>query len=225
MTATHSYPYPHPAVATDIAIFTLKAGRLALLLIERGQEPFAGRWALPGGFLREDEDLETCARRELQEETGFDAAMLLHFANFSAPRRDPRERVISVAYLALLPSDNVTLRADSDAAAAEWFDVATLPHLAFDHDEIVRHALVSLRKRAGDFTILLALLPERFTLGALQSAFEAVAGHATDKRNFRKVALASDVIEETEALSRGSHRPARLYRGVRDESAKGSSRR
>jgi 8-oxo-dGTP diphosphatase len=141
------YDHPHPAVACDVALFTRRAGALFLLLIQRGGEPFRGRWALPGGFIEEREDLDSCARRELKEETGLEAKELLHFANFSDPDRDPRERVISVAYLALLPESAATAKAGSDAASLAWHAVDALPPLAFDHAEIIAAALVALRRR------------------------------------------------------------------------------
>jgi 8-oxo-dGTP diphosphatase len=212
----YTYDHPHPGVATDVALFTLRAGELNLLLIQRALEPFADRWALPGGFLGPDEDLDTCARRELREETGVaaDAADFHHFGNFSEPGRDPRpnERVISVAYLALLPSDQMVPRADTDAEDARWWPVRRLPALAFDHDEIAAAALAALRERGKAFEILLSLMPARFTLTQLQTAYDAVAGVASDKRNFSKAALASGAIAETGEHVRGPHRPARLYR-------------
>jgi 8-oxo-dGTP diphosphatase len=211
-----TYDYPHPAVATDVALFTLRAARLNLLLIKRGLEPFAGRWALPGGFLGADETLDACARRELMEETGvvIDAADVHHFDNFSAPDRDPRpnERVISVAYLALLPSDKLIPRADTDAEDARWWPARELPALAFDHDDIVAAAVANLRERAKAFEILLSLMPASFTLTQLQSAYDAVTSAASDKRNFSKAVLASGTIVETGEHVRGAHRPARLYR-------------
>jgi 8-oxo-dGTP diphosphatase len=211
----YTYPYPHPAVAADVAIFAVVNDGLNLLLIERAAEPFSGSWALPGGFLQESEDLDACARRELREETGVDAEVLMHFANFSAPDRDPRERVISVAYLALLPHENLKLIAKTDAAQARWFEVESLPPLAFDHDVIVRDALESLRRQLSDLTLLFALLPKEFTLTELQRAYEAVIGAPTEKRNFRKTALASGRLAETDRFSGGAHRPARLYRVAR----------
>lgn len=206
-----TYEHPHPAVATDIAVFTLRRGALNVLLIERGAEPFRGAWALPGGFLQPDEELDACARRELMEETGVTAELLLHIANFSAPGRDPRERVISVAYLALLPSDELRLQADTDAAAAKWFPVAELPKLAFDHDTILDRALVTLAAHARQVSPLFALLPPRFTLSQLQGAYEAVTGDDAEKRNFRKMVAALGCVRETEDFAHGSHRPARLY--------------
>jgi len=207
----YRYPYPHPAVATDVAIFTLRDGALAVLLIRRKGEPFEGAWALPGGFLKEDEDLDACAARELSEEAGLSAGVLQHFGNFSAPERDPRERVISVAYFALVSSDRVTPEAGSDAAEARWFAISSLPALAFDHTEIVQRALVALRSGLLTSDILLALLPARFTLSSLQEAFEAVSGEAADKRNFRKRIIGSGIVRESDEFERGSHRPARLY--------------
>ncbi len=207
----YSYPYPHPAVTTDIAVFTLREGRLCLLLIQRAEDPHAGAWALPGGFLNMDETLDDCARRELLEETGVEASVLFPFANFSEPDRDPRERVISAAYLALMPFDRMSPRADSDAAAVRWAPVDDLPPLAFDHADIVKGAIEALRKRCEAFDILFGLLPVRFTLSAFQAAYEAVMGRAADRRNLHKAVLASGLIELTDETARGRHRPARLY--------------
>lgn len=207
----YTYAYPHPAVATDIAVFTLRQGALHVLLIERGGEPFKGAWALPGGFLQPDEELDQCARRELKEETGVDADLLVQFATFSAPDRDPRERVISVAYLALMASDELRIAASTDAAQARWFPVAQLPALAFDHDRILAQALQVLAARARGVVPLFALLPARFTLSQLQGAYEAVTGEEAEKRNFRKMVAGLDCVRETEAFAHGAHRPARLY--------------
>ena len=209
-----TYEYPHPAVATDIAVFTLRGGALNVLLIERGGDPYRGAWALPGGFLQPDEELDDCARRELREETGVGAEVLLHFGNFSAPGRDPRERVISVAYLALLASDELRLEASTDAAQAQWFPLSALPQLAFDHDRILARALEALRSRARRVSLLFALLPPKFTLGQLQVAYEAVTGEDAEKRNFRKMVAALDCVRETDDFTHGAHRPARLYAPV-----------
>jgi len=206
-----TYEYPHPAVAADIAVFSLRGGALSLLLIERGAEPFLGMWALPGGFLSPQEDLEDCAKRELLEETGVAASILLHFGNFSAPGRDPRDRVISVAYLALMSSDRLRVRADSDAAKAAWFPIDELPTLAFDHTAIVEAAWTALRRRVRDIGILTNLLDSKFTLGSLQSAYETVMGEAVEKRNFRKMVAVSGAVVETDEFLHGAHRPARLY--------------
>ncbi len=211
-----TYEYPHPAVTTDIAVFTLRNERLHLLLIERGGPPFAGSWALPGGFLKEREDLDACARRELREETDLDVPVLFHFANYSHPDRDPRGRTISAAYLALMPLDQVNPLAGSDAASLQWFSVEALPPLAFDHRRIVDDALAALRTRCEGFQILFGLLPAEFTLTAFQAAYEAVTCKAADRRNLHKSVLGSGLIETTGTISRGPHRPARLFRTVVD---------
>jgi 8-oxo-dGTP diphosphatase len=207
----YSYPYPHPALTTDIAVFTLREGRLCVLLIERAEEPYAGAWALPGGFLRMDETLDACARRELMEETGVEASILFPFANYSEPDRDPRERVISAAYLALMPFDSMSPRADSDAAAVQWAHLDDLPQLAFDHADIVDGAQKALRSRCEAFEILFGLLPAKFTLSAFQAAYEAVMGEPADRRNLHKAVLASGLVSETGEMSQGRHRPARLF--------------
>ncbi|WP_426041696.1 NUDIX hydrolase [Brevundimonas sp. TWP2-3-4b1] len=212
----YTYDYPHPAVTTDIAVFTLRNERLHLLLIERGSPPFEGAWALPGGFLEEREDLDTCARRELREETGLDAPVLFHFANYSHPDRDPRGRTISAAYLALLPLDQVNPLAGSDAASLQWFNAEALPPLAFDHRRIVDDAVAALRARCEGFQILFALLPAEFTLTAFQAAYEAVTGKPADRRNLHKSVLGSGLLEATGTTNRGRHRPARLFRTIVD---------
>jgi 8-oxo-dGTP diphosphatase len=133
---SYTYDYPHPAVTVDIVVIRNGGGEPQVLLIRRAQEPFKGKWALPGGFVDIDEDLERAARRELEEETGLKGIPLKQLHTFGAVDRDPRERVISVAYLALV-SEAVEARAGSDAAAADWFPLAALPALAFDHGEIL----------------------------------------------------------------------------------------
>ncbi|MCF7978709.1 MAG: NUDIX hydrolase [Chromatiaceae bacterium] len=209
----HCYRYPHPAVTTDVVLFTIRDDRLQLLLIERGNEPFKGSWALPGGFVDIDEDLETCAARELAEETGVKNLYLEQLGTFGKPGRDPRERVISVAYLALAPESRLQVRAGDDAAAAAWFPVNALPPLAFDHDEIIAMAHRRLVAKLDYSTIAFQLLPETFTLSELQQVYETLVDAEIDKRNFRKWAQALEVIEDTgEFRRRGSHRPARVYR-------------
>lgn len=209
----YNYQYPHPAVTTDIVIFTIRDGRLKLLLIRRGAEPFKGRWALPGGFVEISEDLETAARRELAEETGVSGVWLEQLYTFGRPDRDPRERVITVAYYALVPSDRLAIRAATDAEAVGWFALGELPPLAFDHAEIVAMARERLRAKLDYSTIAFQFMPARFTLSELQQVYETVLGEEIDKRNFRKWVLALEQIEETgEQRREGAHRPAMLYR-------------
>lgn len=209
----HCYAYPHPAVTTDIAVFTIRDDALALLLIRRGREPFAGAWALPGGFLDIDEDLDTCAARELAEETGVEGVYLEQLYTFGAVGRDPRERVVSVAYIALAAADGLRIQAGDDAADARWFRLDALPQLAFDHADIIAAAHRRLVAKLDYSTIAFQLLPETFTLGELQRVYEILVDAEMDKRNFRKWALALEQIEATgETRRRGKHRPARLYR-------------
>jgi 8-oxo-dGTP diphosphatase len=209
----YCYAYPHPAVTTDVVLFTIDDRRLKLLLIRRGNEPFEGQWALPGGFLEIDEDLKDGALRELNEETGISGIYLEQLRTFGRPGRDPRERVISVAYYALAPCERLTVRAASDAAKASWFPVADLPALAFDHAEVIRAAHERLVAKLDYSTIAFQFMPERFTLSELQQVYEILLDAELDKRNFRKWARALEQIEETgEQRRRGSHRPARLYR-------------
>lgn len=218
MAGTYSYQYPHPAVTTDIVLFTIRDQRLKLLLIQRKAPPYEGMWALPGGFLEIDEDLEACAKRELEEETGIGEVYLEQLYTFGHPERDPRERVISVTYYALAPSDRIELRAASDAADADWFSLDQLPSLAFDHDEIVGLAYKRLVAKLDYSTIAFQFLPETFTLSELQAVYETLLNEALDKRNFRKWALALEQIEETgERRRSGNHRPARVYRLMNPE--------
>ena len=207
-----SYAHPRPAVATDIVILSLEAGVLRLLLVRRGADPFGGWWALPGGFLQETEDLDACARRETEEETGVRPGRILQFANFSHPDRDPRGRVISVAYLALVRADEVRLQAGTDAAEAVWRNLSEVGTLAFDHDGILAAALSRLAAEVrADPGFLLPLLPPALTLARLQAAYEATIGRPVDKRNFRKLVEESGSLCPLDDFERGPHRPARLY--------------
>jgi 8-oxo-dGTP diphosphatase len=209
----YCYEHPHPALTTDVVLFTIQDGQLSVLLIRRRSDPDAGHWALPGGFLEIDEGLETCARRELMEETGIGGIYLEQLYTFGQPDRDPRERVISVTFLGLAPAAGLHPRAASDAAASAWFSLDQLPPLAFDHEEIVGLALQRLRAKLQYSTIGFRLLPETFTLGELQQLYETIGGDPLDKRNFRKWILGLDQLAETGAQRRnGNHRPARVYR-------------
>ncbi|MET0066163.1 MAG: NUDIX domain-containing protein [Candidatus Thiodiazotropha sp.] len=211
----HCYEYPHPAVTTDVVLFSLRDRTLDVLLIQRKNPPFQGMWALPGGFLEMDEDLETCAKRELLEETGIDGVYLEQLGTFGAPQRDPRERVISVTYFALTPSDDLKPEASSDAARTAWFPVTELPELAFDHDRIIRLARQRLVAKLSYTSIALQMLPECFTLSQLQTVYEILLDEPLDKRNFRKSILARNIIQETgETLRQGNHRPAKTYRSI-----------
>ncbi len=208
----YTYEHPRPSVTVDVVVFTVRDGALQVLLIRRGQDPFKDRWALPGGFVREDESLEAAARRELAEETGVADVYFEQLCTFGDPGRDPRGHVITVAYYALIRSDEVTLRATADAAAAAWHPVGHLPALAFDHPTIVDAARDRLRAKLGYTTLGFQLLPRKFTLPELQRLYETILGRTLDKRNFRKKIRSLDLVrEEAEMRANGAHRPARLY--------------
>ena len=208
--------FPRPSVTVDIALFTVREAQLHVLLIQRKDWPFAGQWAMPGGFVRPNETLDAAASRELSEETGVSRVLLEQLRTFGDPGRDPRTWVITVAYTALVASDALTLRADTDAADARWFPAAALPYaLAFDHEAILDHALSSLRSRLEQgLEIAAALLPARFTLSGLQEVYEILLGRPVDKRNFRKWVLAAGSLSPTGDEQRGRHRPALLYEFV-----------
>ena len=178
----YHYKYPHPSVTTDCVIFGFDGTKLRVLLVERGIEPYKGRWAFPGGFLKMDESAETGALRELQEETGLKGAYIKQFHTFSDPNRDPRERVLTVAYYALVRMQEV--KGGDDAAKAEWFAQDEVPSLAFDHDLILRVALKELRKQIHFEPIGFELLPEKFTIKELQLLYEAILDVKFDRRNF-----------------------------------------
>jgi 8-oxo-dGTP diphosphatase len=209
----HHYPFPRPALTVDMAVFGYDGNALELLVIERGLEPFKGRWALPGGFVHIDESVDDAARRELLEETGLDEVYLEQLYTFGALKRDPRDRVVSVAYFALVDRSKHVPRAASDALRAAWFAVDALPKLAFDHDAIVTTALTRLRGKVRYQPIGFELLPDKFPLRALQNLYEAILDTPIDKRNFRKKVLAMGLLEELdESETDVSHRAARLYR-------------
>ena len=208
------YEYPHFAVATDVALFTLLEDELKLLLIRRRGAPYKGSWALPGGFLTpRDETLEACAARELREEAGVWGFYLEQLYTFGDQGRDPRERVISVAYYALVPGEGLTLTARTDADAAAWFPANTLPELAFDHAQIIQLARRRLASKLDYSTVAFQFLPNEFALSDLQRVYEAVKGEKLDKRNFRKFILGLGLVEPTGNERRGGpSRPAKLYR-------------
>lgn len=214
--------FPPFAVTVDVALFTLRVGRLAVLLVERGEEPFTGLWALPGGFVREHEALEVAAERELAEETGLSALHLEQLGTYGDPRRDPRMRVVSVAWVAAAP-DLPAPAGGSDAASARFWPVEDLAagggelDLAFDHDEIVRDALERVRAKLEYTPLAFAFCEQPFTLADLRRVYEAVWGAPLDPGNFqRKVLGTPGFVTPTKAVSppgRAGGRRARLYRG------------
>ena len=172
MKGTYTYEYPHPSVTTDCVIFGFDGTKLRVLLIERGNDPFKGCWAFPGGFLEMDESAETGALRELQEETGLKGAYIKQFHTFSDPHRDPRERVLTIAYYALVKIQEV--QGGDDAAKAEWFTLDKVPPLAFDHDLMLKIALKEFRKQLHFELIGDEPLPENYTLKEIQQLYDAI---------------------------------------------------
>lgn len=208
-----TYEYPRPALAVDCVVFGFDGNGLQILLIRRGINPFTGSWALPGGFVHMEETLDQAARRELEEETHLHDVFLEQLYTYGNPDRDPRGRVVSVAYYALVRPDQHPAKGDSDAAEAAWHPIEKLPPLAFDHAQILSTALDRLRGKIRYQPIGFELLPKRFTLGQLQALYEAILGRTIDKRNFRKKLLAFDFLVPTNEFTAGAaHRPARLHR-------------
>lgn len=192
----YTYRYPHPAVTTDCVILTFHEERLKILLIRRGIEPFKGCWALPGGFLRMDESAEEGALRELREETGVTGCAIKQFHTFSAPGRDPRERVITIAFYALMKWQQAT--GADDAEFADWIAVDSLPPLAFDHGEIVKMAMEAVKRDIFFEPVGFELLNEVFSMSELQKVYEAILGKEFDRRNFAKKMKHLDILEEAE---------------------------
>jgi len=202
---------PGIRVAVDAVVFTVLSERLCILLIKRGNPPFQGRWALPGGFVEKGESLEAAVGRELAEETNLRRVFLHQLGTYGSVKRDPRGRVISVAYLALVSPDQ-DLASAADALGAEWHDVNSIDGLAFDHAQIRQDALRELRLEIQTTNIAVRILPEKFTLSGLQRLYEIVLEKALDKRNFRKRIRELGVLKELPEISmEGAHRPARLY--------------
>jgi 8-oxo-dGTP diphosphatase len=199
-------------VTVDIVIFTLREGSLQVLLVKRGVPPFEGQYAIPGGFIREGESLEEAALRELYEEAGVRNVFLEQLYTFGDPKRDPRGRVITVAYYALIASDKLSLVAGADAAEAQWFPVNNLPPLAFDHRSILDYAIERLRNKLEYTTVGFQLLPEKFTLGELQAVYEAILGRALDKRNFRRKIALLGILKPLREWQHTGRKPAQLFR-------------
>ncbi|MGD0299501.1 MAG: NUDIX domain-containing protein [Bryobacteraceae bacterium] len=202
-------------VTVDIVLFTIRDRRLELLLIKRLAKPFENRYALPGGFVLEEESLEAAAVRELREETGVDKVYLEQLYTFGDPKRDPRGRVITVAYYALVPRPQA-LHAGTDASDAAWFPVAELPALAFDHRKIVEYAHQRLRNKLDYTNVGFELLPAKFTLGELQIVHEAIIGQDLDKRNFRRKIVQKGIVKPLKEWQKTGRKPAQLYRFARN---------
>jgi len=209
---TNVSPYEHPEVTVDLVIFTVNEQKLKALLVKRGEQPFAGIWSIPGGFLQTGESLEDAAIRVMQEKTGVKEIYLEQLYTFGKPDRDPRRRVITVTYFALIPWKNLIQPESKKVTDLAWLTVDELPELAFDHREILNYATNRLRTKASYSNIVYGLLPAHFRLSDLQKIYEIIIGRELDKRNFRKRMLATGLLEETgQKEIVGAHRPAMLY--------------
>jgi 8-oxo-dGTP diphosphatase len=210
---SYSYQYPRAALAVDCVVFGLSESDLKVLLIQRKIAPFQLAWALPGGFVRLEETLDAAARRELAEEAGVTDVYLEQLYTFGDLNRDPRERVVTVAYYALAKLSDHRIQAATDAIGVGWYSLDELPKLAFDHQHIVDLARDRLRGKVRYAPIGFELLPPRFSLTQLQRLYEIILGTDLDKRNFRKKILSLDLLVETDEVEQGvRHRAARLYR-------------
>lgn len=187
--------------------------RISILLIKRKNEPFKDRWAIPGGFVENDESLEEAVCRELKEETGVEIGYLEQLFTFGKPDRDPRHRIVSVAYFGLVRPETYKISASSDAKEVGWFDINKLPRLAFDHKEILEVAIKRLRAKITYEPIGFELLDERFPFSDLENLYTALLGRAIDRRNFRKKILSFGMLDELdEKVSKGAGRPANLFK-------------
>lgn len=200
----YCYKYPHPAVTSDCVIFGFDGVAIKVLLIQRGIEPYKGKWAFPGGFMQIDETIEECAKRELEEETGLKASSVEQFYTFTDVNRDPRERVITVAHYALVRLEEV--KGGDDARSAQWFAMNEIPSLAFDHDRILRMAVNRLKERICFEPIGFELLPEIFTMSALQNLYEAILEMKFDRRNFYNKMLKLGILSEAEERPKNASR-------------------
>lgn len=207
------YEYPRPAVTTDCVILGFDGEDLKVLLIERGIEPFKNRWALPGGFIELDEDADTCARRKLVQETGLENIFMEQLYTFSGVNRDPRYRVISIAYYALVKLGDYNAEAGTDTEKVQWFSINDIPELAFDHTQILEMAKERLRGKIKYQPIGFELLPEQFTIPELLNLYQTVLQTKLDDRNFRKKILGYNLLIDTGETQRGArNRAPKLYR-------------
>ncbi len=200
-------------VTVDILAFAVHEGGLEILLVKRKYDPFKSSWALPGGFITDkDETLDAAAQRELVEETNVSNVYLEQLYSFGDEGRDPRGRVVTVSYLALLREEELEIKASSDASGVAWWPVKELPSLAFDHAEIIAYGLKRLKYKIEYTPAAFSLLPTKFTLRDLQIVYEAILGHEIDNRNFRKKFLGAGILRQLDETSQEtSFRPARLY--------------
>lgn len=199
-------------LTVDAVVFGYEEGNISVLLIKRKYEPFKGNWAIPGGFVLNNEPLETAVERELHEETGIKINYLEQLYTFGKPNRDPRGRVVSVAYFGLVRPNVFILQASTDAELAQWFHIDELPKLSFDHKRILAMAIERLQAKITYEPIGFELLTNKFPFSDLEKLYTTLLGRAIDRRNFRKKIMSLNVLDElNEKVSRGSGRPANLF--------------
>jgi 8-oxo-dGTP diphosphatase len=203
--------YEQPAVTVDTVIFTVSEEKLRVLLVKRAEEPFAGFWSIPGGFLKLGESLDDAAVRVMNDKTGVKQVYLEQLYTFGEPGRDPRARVITVAYFALIPWLHLAHPESTKVMDLAWYPVDGLPRLAFDHRNILDYAVKRLQAKVAYSNIVYGLMPESFRLSDLQKMYEIISNRELDKRNFRKRMLATGLLRETGHKETGAHRPAMLY--------------
>lgn len=213
---TYTYCYPRPSVTTDCVIFGYDGKGTRVLLVQRGNEPYKGQWAFPGGFLEMDETAEDCARRELEEETGLKEAYVEQLHTFTDVNRDPRERVITIAYYMLVKTDKV--KGGDDADKAQWFPVGDIPQLAFDHDRILRMAMSRLKEQMHTEPVGFELLPETFTMAELQNLYESVLEVHFDQRHFSSKILQLGILDEVgEDVTDVTSKAVKMYKFNQDK--------
>ncbi len=206
------YVSPVASLTVDCVIFGFDGKKMEILLIRRGSEPEAGKWALPGGFMEKEETLDDAATRVLSLLTGMNNIYMEQFHTFGSLNRHPLGRVITVAYYALVDSTNYNLQPSWHASETQWFDISEIPKLGFDHKEIVNTALKTLKKEIAIRPIGFELLPNKFTLTDLQNLYEVILGESLDRRNFRRKLKAMDILIELDEMRPGAHIGATLYK-------------
>ena len=210
--------FEKPSVTVDVLFFTIKEGKLQVLLIKRAAWPFQGYWALPGGFVGMNEDLETAAAREIYDECGIKNLFLEQLFTFGEPKRDPRTRVITVTYYALAPSEDIKQIQVDEVKEAKYFPIDSLPKMAFDHKKIVEVGFERLKSKIRYSNIVFGLLPDVFSLSEVQNIYEIIFDKKIDKRNFRKWMLSSGLLISTGKKKSGlAHRPALQYKFAKRE--------
>lgn len=199
-------------LSVDAVVFGYEEGNISVLLIQRKYEPFKGQWAIPGGFVLDNESLEDTVERELHEETGIKINYLEQLYTFGMPNRDPRGRVVSVAYFGLVRPNAFKIFASTDAEQVQWFNINDLPQLSFDHKVILETAIKRLQGKITYEPIGFELLDKKFPFSDLEKLYTTILGRAIDRRNFRKKIVGLNVLDElNEKVSRGSGRPANLF--------------